>query len=1317
MARRFLWGLILVLAAGPAHAGDWAEEPPGTADPEALRELADSQEDLDGNGIIMLLHEDVVRIDEQGREDVTRRLVYQLRTPAAVSAWGHVKRCWSPWNQDRPVVTARVMAEDGQVYALDPTTLLEADDVRGSQEIYEDRKCLEGPLPNVAPGALVEEVAHITQHRAVFGTWSDEVFTVDRSRNHTPRRRILIQAAPGVELAYATVGGDVPLSFKRSRRGTTLRLDVTDLVPIADWELELPLDRPTGRWLAISTAPSWNTLAKSYGERVASKIDAAGLEDLVAQVQAAPDRSEALRIALRGVQERIRYTGLELGEQALIPFLPSESVARGFGDCKDQATALVAVLRASEIPAHLALLQASMDPNAPDDLPRMGRFNHAIVYVPGDTPLWIDPTDRTAPVGELPRADSGRRALVIRPDTRGLVTTPWAQGTTRELVTVDASSGGASDLVDRAEHTGWMVGPIRSWGASAGDERWTNWAESHLESQYSATYDQHLVKGLAPDDPVAVREFRGTASSAGNVALTNGWLTPSFGDAFNGVPLPGIEALQEGIDAQIEGSAAAGLRVSSFHHERVIRWDLPPGWGAASLPDGYAIELPGLSCTALWESGPAWIQVTLVNASPGGSLALSDAKTLAQEIDRIEAEQLPWSIQVSPEALRLAREDPVRAVAAARAVLAEHPDDPMAAAGLSVVLAELGFGQAARDAVADALVRWPDEPVLWRAELVATQLDAHGRSGLQPYDRDAGVAATRAFLALEPEDTVMVGVLVDLLRRDADGYPGADEASLQEALGLLEEHLERVPDDVALRALRLHVLGDLGEWEALRTSSIDHLTDADALGAWVAGNAMLGERALTNAIGRFSGGDRFKVGSAAQKVLLKQREYVAQGHVVAATAETTVDPQAERRRADFLRGMQHWEDVTRPGTPERGLVDYVLAVHDADALAQAVELSRWERSAADQAIEDMVEPLADFSDDFTADVFLAYDLVDVTPRVRRAEERESTHPNLTWIIKRGRTWRVLGTSAWTPGLGLELLAALDKRDLDLARLWAGEIIDAEATRSGGPARFSSLVVPDPATADADRLRALGAVTAAVARPEQLIDDQEALLSPLPEDVRQVVFMMAGQILESATLYDLSARWWQGWPLIQDLIAPQDVLRMKVLGARGDREALLALVDEVAADPGLFDQLVSLIGRVDLAAALTIVDERGHTPSRPVANNLAWALLLRDQGDDLARGHALLEQALSTTRDRTSAQQHTLACLAARQGDFAMAWSLYANQKSPLFTGWGYVRGLIAQELGLPAEARRAHESVDGDPADTRSTAWLSRQALDGMDLD
>src|SRR5205823_9097961 len=110
----------------------------------------------------------------------------------------------------------------------------------------------------------------------------------------------------------------------------------------------------------------------------------------------ARDQNTRIERLLERVHKDIRYTGLEFGEASIVPSRPAETLKRRYGDCKDQATLLVALLRAAGIPAQVALLDTGPGTDIEPELPGLGSFDHAIVFVPGPRPVWIDPTDEVA---------------------------------------------------------------------------------------------------------------------------------------------------------------------------------------------------------------------------------------------------------------------------------------------------------------------------------------------------------------------------------------------------------------------------------------------------------------------------------------------------------------------------------------------------------------------------------------------------------------------------------------------------------------------------------------------------------------------------------------------------------------------------------------------------------------------------------------------------------------------------------------------------------------------------------------------------------
>lgn len=98
-------------------------------------------------------------------------------------------------------------------------------------------------------------------------------------------------------------------------------------------------------------------MALRYGEIVDSRIGDSDFSRVVAEAAGgAETATRSFAALLAWLHREIRYTGLEFAEGSIIPRTPAETLERTYGDCKDKATLLVAVLRSAGIAAHLALL-------------------------------------------------------------------------------------------------------------------------------------------------------------------------------------------------------------------------------------------------------------------------------------------------------------------------------------------------------------------------------------------------------------------------------------------------------------------------------------------------------------------------------------------------------------------------------------------------------------------------------------------------------------------------------------------------------------------------------------------------------------------------------------------------------------------------------------------------------------------------------------------------------------------------------------------------------------------------------------------------
>ena len=119
----------------------------------------------------------------------------------------------------------------------------------------------------------------------------------------------------------------------------------------------------------------------------------ADLEALVAQWKAVDDPHERLRLALRTVQDDVRYFGVEIGDNTHRPVAPGVTWDRRYGDCKDKAYLLVTLLDRLGIQAQPALVSVDRGRALADYVPTAAAFDHVIVRaVVGGDVAWVDPT-------------------------------------------------------------------------------------------------------------------------------------------------------------------------------------------------------------------------------------------------------------------------------------------------------------------------------------------------------------------------------------------------------------------------------------------------------------------------------------------------------------------------------------------------------------------------------------------------------------------------------------------------------------------------------------------------------------------------------------------------------------------------------------------------------------------------------------------------------------------------------------------------------------------------------------------------------------
>ena len=166
-------------------------------------------------------------------------------------------------------------------------------------------------------------------------------------------------------------------------------------VKMVEQETQTPVWFSADAFLQVTEFKSWGdvvdwALPLYTLPEIPSPAIAGEAQNLIASATTGEDR---LLAVLDFVQRDIRYLGIELGPRSHRPSPPDLVLARRFGDCKDKALLLCALLRQAGIEAVPALTHSRFRHTLDQWLPSPGAFDHVIVRATmGERTYWIDPT-------------------------------------------------------------------------------------------------------------------------------------------------------------------------------------------------------------------------------------------------------------------------------------------------------------------------------------------------------------------------------------------------------------------------------------------------------------------------------------------------------------------------------------------------------------------------------------------------------------------------------------------------------------------------------------------------------------------------------------------------------------------------------------------------------------------------------------------------------------------------------------------------------------------------------------------------------------
>ena len=775
-------------------AQDVWSKPAFANDSDALRRAAaEIKADKDAEATV-LLSEYKITFDAAGKMVKKSHLIYRIETQDGVENWAEVRSNWEPWYQAKPEIKARVITSDGVVHWLDPKTLNDLPVHENQPDLYSDERAYGGPLPALAPGAIEEEEI-VTRDTAPFfagGTFERYFFRFGVPSNKT---RFVISHPESLPLHYVLhLVPDATVNKSVTNGVETIIIEKGPLEASTDKRQFAPPDAVLSPMLEYSTGSSWQQVASEYVRQVNDKARISDVQPMVSKLGLKADANlESIRKIVAALHKNVRYTGVEFGESSLIPQFPGETLKRKYGDCKDKATLLVAMLGAAGIPARLALLSAGPGEDINPELPGMGGFDHAIVYVPG-TPsspeLWIDATAQYSSVGNLPTMDYGRWALIADEKTNALKKIPELTSEknfhieTREFILADY---GPAKIVEKNEQIGPTEEDYRD--SYSGDSKKVR---ENTEKYVKDAYLADTLTSVDKTDPADLdKPFVVTFAAKGRRGFTELETASVYiphSNIFNGLPDYFYSTEEEDAKEESQESKpkprtvdwAITPFVTEWHYKitapagfkvRALPSDKDEHFGIAHFTQKYSSAQDGTVVEAIlrFDSGKARF-----SAEEGKALRDAILKARAGDGISIAFDQVGYSL--------LSAGKVKEALAVDQQLVANHPKEALHRVRLASALLTAGLGEKARAVIKEAIALDPKSEPAFEEQGWILEHDLIGRLRKKGFDYDGAVAAFRTAKQLDPKSKAVRADLAMLLEYDSEGQRYSKKSHMEEAI-------------------------------------------------------------------------------------------------------------------------------------------------------------------------------------------------------------------------------------------------------------------------------------------------------------------------------------------------------------------------------------------------------------------------------------------------------------------------------------------------------------------------------------------------------
>lgn len=390
----------------------------------ALKDLpVPNAADFPKDNIVKMLNQEVVRVNPNGSASRMIHIVGKILRTAGIAELQNHQIYYEPNRQTVDILRAAVITPDGRELSRASVRDRSTSAAMGVETlIYDEHHLKQVSFSDLEPGCIVDLQYTIRDHGDnIYGDYFADSFYFNDG-HALMRAQYVLDYPKSLPVQSKTHGTAAPAQRVETHDPAreTVKWELVNMAGVKR-EFSMPPLVDGLAQLQLSTMKSWQEVGAWFWNLARDQVvvNEEMRREIAIIIKDAKSDTDKLRAIHDWVIRKIRYLGIEFGRNGYKPHKAIESYKALYGDCKDTATLITAMLKSIGIDSKLVLIRTvNSGAISPDSLPMPNLYNHCIAYVPNvdGKAYWIDGTTDFYRLGEVPSADRGANVLVAGPE-------------------------------------------------------------------------------------------------------------------------------------------------------------------------------------------------------------------------------------------------------------------------------------------------------------------------------------------------------------------------------------------------------------------------------------------------------------------------------------------------------------------------------------------------------------------------------------------------------------------------------------------------------------------------------------------------------------------------------------------------------------------------------------------------------------------------------------------------------------------------------------------------------------------------------------